>query len=269
MDIATRPASHLPLTQLAAQHRRAAICQKPLALTWEESVEIVETARRAGVRFMVHENWRWQPWMRAAQQAIEAGGIGEPYYLWYRLRQPDTRLDPPFPQQPYMRHMERFLLLETAIHFVDIARFLLGEVQTVYCQQRRVSGVTAGEDLVVLTLGMESGAVAVIDSNRCSEDEAEGPCFGQVRVEGAEGKLRILPSGQVLLKRLFAPEQELPVTIPAHGYRGDCVRAAQQHFVDCLINDQPFETAGKEYLKTTRVVFAGYESAEADAVVRL
>ena len=267
VDIATRPPSHLALTQLAAERGLAVICQKPLAFTWEESVEIVETAQRAGIRFMVHENWRWQPWMRAAKQALDAGAIGEPYYFWYRLRQADARLDPPFPRQRYMVEMERFLLLESAIHFVDIARFLLGEVRDVHCRQRRVSGATRGEDLLVMSMGMASGAVAVIDSNRCSEDEAEGPCFGQVRVEGSKGKLRILQSGEVFLQPLFQPEQQLPVEVPTLGYRGDCVRITQQHFTDCLLSGRPFETPGEEYLKTTRVVFAGYESAETDSVV--
>jgi len=269
LDIATRPPSHLALTEAAAERGLAVICQKPLAFTWEESVEIVETARRAGIRLMVHENWRWQPWMRAAKQAIDAGDIGEPYYFWYRLRQADAKLDPPFPRQRYMMEMERFLLLESAIHFVDIARFLLGEVRNVYCRMRRVSGATRGEDFLVMSMGMESGAVAVIDSNRCSEDEAEGPCFGQVRIEGSAGKLRILQSGEVLLKPLFQPERKLPVETPTIGYRGDCVTVTQQHFTDCLLNGQPFATPGEEYLKTTRVVFAGYESAEADRVVRV
>ena len=44
------------------------ICQKPLAPTLAESRRIVENAESAGVRFMVHENFRWQPWYREAKR---------------------------------------------------------------------------------------------------------------------------------------------------------------------------------------------------------
>ncbi len=55
------------------------ICQKPLAPTYAESAAIVENARQAGVRFMVHENWRWQPWYREIKRLIENDELGEVY----------------------------------------------------------------------------------------------------------------------------------------------------------------------------------------------
>ena len=35
------------------------------------------------------------------------------------------------------------------------------------------------------------------------------------------------------------------------GYKGESCLAAQQHFVDCLGRDQPFETSGEDYLQGT------------------
>ena len=61
VDIITPPTTHLPLCQLAAERGIHIICQKPLAPTFAEAKAIVELAEKAGVRFMVHENWRFQP----------------------------------------------------------------------------------------------------------------------------------------------------------------------------------------------------------------
>jgi predicted dehydrogenase len=281
VDIATRPVSHLALVERAANAGCHVLCQKPLAPTWEESVAVVEAAEAAGVRLMANENWRWQPWFRALRALLDAGAIGPPHTLTYRHRAADALLDPPFPNQPYFCTMPRFLLLETVVHFIDTARFLLGGIESVWCRTRRVSGVTVGEDAAVVVLTFHpptrnpglpaagDGPVAIIDASRCAEDEEEGPAFGHVGVEGPRGTLRVLPSGRIRHKPLFAPERELPIAIPAEGYRGDSVRATHQHFVDAMSAGTPFETEGRAYLRTVRAVFAAYESAETGATVRV
>ena len=43
----------------AARRGVSIICQKPLAPTLEEAQQIVDSAEQAGVRFMVHENFRF------------------------------------------------------------------------------------------------------------------------------------------------------------------------------------------------------------------
>jgi D-apiose dehydrogenase len=65
LDIVTPPETHLELVRAAAARGVPVICQKPLAPTYAEAVEVVQTAERAGVPLIVHENFRWQPWYRA------------------------------------------------------------------------------------------------------------------------------------------------------------------------------------------------------------
>ena len=74
----TRPAMHLPLVRLAAEKGIAVLCQKPMAETWSEALEIAAVARRAGVRLMMNENWRWQPWYRRIRELLTQGAIGRP-----------------------------------------------------------------------------------------------------------------------------------------------------------------------------------------------
>jgi len=45
------------------------------------------------------------------------------------------------------------------------------------------------------------------------------------------------------------------------GYRGDSVKATQEHFIECLRTGRPFETSAREYLKTCAAVEAAYVSA--------
>jgi D-apiose dehydrogenase len=45
------------------------------------------------------------------------------------------------------------------------------------------------------------------------------------------------------------------------------VCATHQHFIDALRAGTPFETEGRNYLRTVRAVFAAYEAAESGATV--
>src|SRR5438876_11916742 len=78
VDIATRPESHAALVRLAASRKIPVICQKPMAPGWADAVAMVEAAEAAGIPLMIHENWRWQPWYRAAKNSIERGDVGQP-----------------------------------------------------------------------------------------------------------------------------------------------------------------------------------------------
>ena len=89
VDIATRPDTHAELIRLAVERKLPAICQKPLATSMQEAIEIAKTVRDAGVPVMVHENWRWQPWFRRVKSLIDGGAIGAPITYQFRVRQAD------------------------------------------------------------------------------------------------------------------------------------------------------------------------------------
>jgi predicted dehydrogenase len=58
LDIVTPPLTHRPLVETACTKVSALVCQKPLAPSLEEAVEIVALARAAGCPLIVHENFR-------------------------------------------------------------------------------------------------------------------------------------------------------------------------------------------------------------------
>ncbi|MBI3697509.1 MAG: Gfo/Idh/MocA family oxidoreductase [Acidobacteria bacterium] len=256
VDIVTRPATHLPLVRLAAERRIAALCQKPMANTWKEAVEIAAVARRAGIRLMMNENWRWQPWYRRIRQLLGGGAIGRPVFYHFHTRRRDGLGDAPYPNQPYFKEMPRLIILETLVHFLDTARFLFGDVEEIYCQTERINPVIAGEDLAVMVVRHRGGLRGVIDGHRFAEPGEEGPAMCEARIEGLDGVLALGSSGAVSLGSELVFD---PFGIP--GYKGDSCRATQQHFVDCLRSGHSFETDADGYLATVAAVEAAYQSA--------
>jgi predicted dehydrogenase len=162
--------------------------------------------------------------------------------------------------------MPHLLLFETAVHFIDTARFLLGDPERIYCRHHRVNPAIRGEDFVLVQLTMAGGALVSIDASRCAAGD-EGPVFGRGWVEGDRGQLALAADGTLQFAGPDGVARPCDYLVPAEGYRGDSCRATQQHFVDCLRDGTPFETEGRDYLRTFATVFAGYESAERDQVV--
>jgi len=90
VDIITPPPTHLEMCKIAADLGIHVICQKPLAPTFDEALKIVDYADKAGIRFMVHENWRFQPWYREIRKLLDDGAVGDKIHsLYFRSRMGD------------------------------------------------------------------------------------------------------------------------------------------------------------------------------------
>jgi predicted dehydrogenase len=269
VDIVTRPESHLLLTQLAARKKVHVICQKPMAASWQNCLEMVEVCGRAGVRLLIHENWRWQPWYRQAKKITESGVLGAPYYIAFRHRAGDGLGTTPYSKQPYFPEMPRFLIWETLVHHLDTSRYLAGELVSLYCQTQRVNPVIAGEDSALIQMTFANGTQGIIDGNRISGKVPARLAMGSFRIEGDRGMLRGTSGGHLFLTEHGKNETPLPFVPTDEGYSGDSVRAAQEHYIACLEMGQPCESEGEEYLKTVAAVEACYESAANGQVVRI
>jgi predicted dehydrogenase len=272
LDIITPPQTHLDFCRSAAERGVAVICQKPLAPTYADAERIVATAAECGVRFMVHENWRWQPWYRQIKAIRQSGEIGEFTHLYFRMRTgdgwgPDAYLD----RQPYFREYPRLLVYETGVHFVDTFRYLLGEVGRVYARLRRLNPAIRGEDAGEVFFTFRSGATALWDANRYNEAETEHPryTFGALRIDATGGHLEMDPESDITVKPLGRPARAHDYPRRNVNFAGDCCYFLQRHFVDCYLSGREFESNGADYLKTLRVVEAVYASAENDQPVKL
>ena len=272
VDIITPPETHFEICTAAIERGIDIVCQKPLAPSYAESASIVNAAQRAGIRFMVHENWRWQPWYREIKRLIEADVLGEVFTINFRMRTGDGWGDDAYlSRQPFFRNYPQLLVYETGVHFIDTFRYLLGEIESVYARLRRLNPVIKGEDSGQLIFGFASGATAIWDSNRYNESEADNPryTFGELRMDGSRGHLNLDTNGDIFIKHLGRPASQHEYRHRDVGFAGDCVHRLQEHFVDCVRNGTPFESTGEDYLRTIRVVEACYESAGSGEVVRL
>jgi D-apiose dehydrogenase len=270
IDVITPPDTHAAICRLAGARGVHVLCQKALAPTFEEGRAIVANAEAAGIRLMVHDNFRFQPWHREVRRLLDGHVIGRLHSIACRTRLgdgwgPDAYLG----RQPYFRTMPKLLIFETGVHFIDVFRYLAGEVQRVYARLRRLNAMIAGEDCGLVVLEFESGVTAVWDANRYNESLSTDTryTFGEFLLEGDGGSLRLSEDGRLLLHPLGEQPREHDYPHTREGFAGDCCHAAMAHFIDCLIDGTPFETAGPAYLRTLAVQEAVYQSAATGQVV--
>ena len=267
VDIVTRPETHLLMVRLAAERGVHILCQKPFAPTLAEAQAIVNLVTDSGVRLMVNENWRWQPWYREIRRRIDAGEIGDVQNAVWMHSNNDGLLQPPYPNQPYFAQYPRFLIYETLVHFLDSATYLFGQPESLRAYTKRINPAIAGEDAAQIRLFWPDGRRCWITATRCGEVFENNAAMARLRIDGSHGTLSMLGDGSLWLGNgeLSRIDWQPPTT----GYRGDSALATQRHFVECLASGDEFETNGQDYLFTVKMVEASYESAMSRATIAL
>ncbi|CAM3429163.1 Gfo/Idh/MocA family protein [Zobellia roscoffensis] len=273
VDIITPPESHLELCKLAVAHNIDIICQKPLAPTLEEARKIESLIAASNVRMMVHENFRFQPWHRELKKLLETNVIGDKLHtINLRMRMGDGwQTDAYMNRQPYFREMERLLIYETGIHFIDVFRYLAGEITEVYAKLRTLNSNIKGEDFAWVHFDFENGGLGFLDANRYNENTSEDPrlTFGAVLIEGDKGSLRLYDDGKITIQLLGENEKEHEYSFNNQNFSGDCVFATQHHFVLNLISETPFETDVSNYIPNILVLEKIYESSKNGVPVKI
>lgn len=158
VDIVTPSATHKEITLAAIAAGKNVICEKPLTLTAADSHEVIDAAAAAGVRLYPAHVVRWFPAYKAAYDAIQAGRIGEVAVArFYRQASSPAGAG-------WYRDVARSggVIMDLMVHDLDQARWLCGEVTTVYAVQNppTVDGVSPVNVAAHVTLTHESGAIS-------------------------------------------------------------------------------------------------------------
>ena len=154
VDICTPTPTHADYAVQAARAGKHVICEKPLARTLDDADRIIAACQDAGVRLFVAHVLRFFPQYAAAWAQVRSGAVGDPRVLRLgRMATPPTAgswlLDEAQSGGP---------ALDLLIHDLDYARWIAGDVATVYAAQARRDGCVT----VHATLSHTSGAITLV-----------------------------------------------------------------------------------------------------------
>ncbi len=146
VHIATPNDLHVPIALAAIARGKHVVCEKPLAMTAADAATLLDAARRAGIVHAVTFNYRGNPLVQHARDAVARGDIGAPHFLYGRyfqdwlLKEDDYswRLEPE-------RGGASSALGDIGSHWIDLAEHVsglrivqvLGERTTVVRRRKR------------------------------------------------------------------------------------------------------------------------------------
>ena len=189
--------THAPLMIAAAAAGKHIFCEKPIAARLSDIDAALNAVEQAGVKLQIGFNRRFDASFRRIRQAIDSGEIGTPHLLHIISR------DPAPPPVAYVK-VSGGMFFDMTIHDFDMARFLFGEVETIYAVGRVLVNPAIGEagdiDTALITLQFVSGALGTIDNSR---------------------------------QAVYGYDQRVPAYV-----------SELQDFVDCLAQDRPASVSG-------------------------
>lgn len=255
VDICAPPHFHGELALKAAERGKHVLVEKPFALKYEDALRAVEAAEKNKTTLMVMQNYRWRPEYQQARSMIQQNMIGEPFLI-----QLTGNFDwSGFPM--YRRKMEKMLLFEVTVHYLDLMRFLLGsEAKRVYAKigslERREE---AGETHAALIVEFENDCIVhLLNSADCLGGKAKwgGECI----IQGSEGSLSLnLTSEHSFSGYSHMMGGELQAgTLQSKPWFEEPIR----HFVTSVQGATEPITGGRDNLKTLQIVYAAYLSSE-------
>ena len=163
--IVTPTDTHARLLELAAHAGKAVFSEKPIALDLAETTRVVKVIQDRAIPVQLGFMRRFDPGYARAKQKIEAGELGR--IELFRALSRDT-----YPPSLEFLLGSGGIFLDLAVHDLDLARFLVGEVEevqawgTVLVDERFAKANDA--DTAVTLLRFVNGALGVVETSRHS-----------------------------------------------------------------------------------------------------
>ncbi|MHA4806866.1 Gfo/Idh/MocA family protein [Flavitalea flava] len=271
VDIITDVDTHPLFTAMAARHGVAVICQKPMAPTLQAGIKMLKQCDQANVPLFIHENFRWQAPIRKLKEIMDSGIIGIPF----KARVSFCSAFPVFNNQPFLAELEKFILIDIGSHILDICRFLFGEAESLYCQTATVNPSIRGEDVANVMMKMKSGIHCYAEMSYSSILEKESFPQTFVLLEGAGGSLHLTHDFEL---KVTTPRQTVPTIVspvfypwadPDYAVVHSSIVDCNRNILEALQGKTSAETTGADNLETVKLVWAAYESAKTNTLLKL
>jgi myo-inositol 2-dehydrogenase / D-chiro-inositol 1-dehydrogenase len=163
--IVTTTDSHAELIKQAVMAGKAVWSEKPIALHLSETQQVVQLVRERNASVQIGFMRRFDPGYALAKAKIEAGELGK--LETFRALSRDS-----YPPSYEYLLGSGGLFLDMAVHDLDLARFLVGEVDEVYAWgsvliDKRFARADDADTAVTL-LKFKNGVLGVIETSRRS-----------------------------------------------------------------------------------------------------
>jgi UDP-N-acetyl-2-amino-2-deoxyglucuronate dehydrogenase len=188
VTVCTPSGLHPAQTIRIAQSGRHVITEKPMATRWQDGVDMVKACEASGVRLFVVKQNRLNATLQMLKNAIDKGRFGKLYManinvFWTR------------PQDYYDQDswrgtwaLDGGAFMNQASHYVDLAHWLMGPVQSVQAMMGTLERKIEAEDTGVLNIRWRNGAMGSVSVTMLTYPKN---LEGSITILGEKGTVRI------------------------------------------------------------------------------
>ena len=237
------------------------LCEKPLALTREDTDAIIKAADESGAKFMVGQICRFTPAFEKAKEIVDAGTIGDVYFIEseyahdYMYALADWRRDP-------LRHG----VIGGGCHAVDLIRWLVGDPVEVfaYGTHKLLPQVSYDDATIAIMKFDENCAGKVFVSTGCKRDYTMRTLVygtkGTIICDNTSPEMTLYTVGE---NGMAETPQKIAVEVNNHNAGREF-----EVFANAILNDEPVLTDAREGAKTVEVCRAIVEASVTGRIVK-
>ena len=262
--ICSTTSTYTQFIQESAAHGKHTFCENPIGLDLERIAQALQAVDKAGVKFQVGFNRRFDPSFVKAREMIASGKIGRPHILRISSRDPEP---------PPLEYVEASggVFLDMTIHDFDMTRYLSGsEVEEIYAVGGALVMPELGRlgeiDTCILTMRLKNGMLATIDNSLQS-------------VYGYDQRVEVFGSGGMVMVSNRTPENHTcfdsdgvhsakPQYFFLERYQ-ESYLAEMQEFVESIVQDRLPPVTGKDGLAPVIIGLAARKSLQEHRPVKI
>jgi myo-inositol 2-dehydrogenase/D-chiro-inositol 1-dehydrogenase len=156
--------THAEFITKCAEAGKHIFCEKPISFNIDKTQRALQSVKKAGVKFQVGFNRRFDKHFRKVYESVRKGEIGIPHIIKVTSRDPEP------PPEEYIKRSGG-MFMDMTIHDFDMIRFLSGrDVAEISVKAANLVDPSFGRnndvDTAVITLTFDDGSLGVIDNSR-------------------------------------------------------------------------------------------------------
>lgn len=179
---------HYPICKAALEQGLHVLVEKPFVLNIAEACELVTLAQQKQLILMVSQNYRYLNHVLSLKNAI--GEVGQPLFVQAQFFYDHFGKD-------YQQVMDNFMLLEMAVHHIDMIRYLFDtNIRSVSGKTWNIDGsMYSGHPNVQASMELDNGMPVFYLGSLVSKG-LSSPWEGEWRIQCQDGSVHLGDLGQ-------------------------------------------------------------------------
>lgn len=274
VTISTPSGLHPAQALAALESGRHVLVEKPIALSVADAEAVVGEGHTRGLTVATISQRRFEPAIRALHSAVGSGALGTVSLIMAEglYHRPQSYYDSATWRGT--RELDGGVLMNQAIHVVDLVRWIGGPVASVAAHMVTLGHEMESEDTACVSLRFRNGTLGNIVATTCASPEFPT----ELRVYGSRGHVRIVGEDAVEWDVVGIPVPEQPVDEPVPPGTGatrtwgtNAIGYQRQYgdFVQAIRTGRPPAVTGEDGRNAVEVITAAYTAARSGRTVEL